>query len=167
MTKTTINCCNWHISGQIKQKLTILSEFSCCGWSGGDDMKTSTGNRSVIAVDCITGVLLTNQLQIKPLWSGGVISRNPAAKTRTDRGRGAVTRASVTSDLLRRLHTAMQYSSESKLLRLPAQPPYMKRTHFLWFLSKCQRGMEARQGPVSASRVHTAARGQLVKSSGH
>lgn len=29
----------------------------------------------------------------------------------------------VSGDLLRRLHTAMQYSSESKLLRLPAQPP--------------------------------------------
>lgn len=69
-------------------------------------------------------------------------------------------------DLLRRLHTAMQYSSESKLLRLPAQPPYMKRTHFFWLRSKCQRGMEARQGPVSASREHTAARGQLVRSSG-
>lgn len=76
-------------------------------------------------------------------------------------------RASVRWDLLRRLHTAMQYSSESKLLRLPAQPPYMKRTHFLWLMSKCQRGMEARQGPVSASRVHTAARGQLVRSSCH
>ncbi|TNN66626.1 hypothetical protein EYF80_023160 [Liparis tanakae] len=55
----------------------------------------------------------------------------------------------------------MQFSSDSKLLRLPAQPPYTKRTHFFWLMSKCQRRMEARQGPVSASRAHTAARGQL------
>ena len=60
-------------------------------------------------------------------------------------------------DSPRRLQTAMQYSSESKLLRFPAQPPYTKRTHFLRVMSKCQRGMEARQGPVSGSRPHTAA----------
>lgn len=87
--------------------------------------------------------------------------------TNRERERERPWTASVRWDLLRRLHTAMQYSSESKLLRLPAQPPYMKRTHFFWLMSKCQRGMEARQGPVSASRVHTAARGKLVRSSSH
>ena len=116
--------------------------------------------------------LFTSQQQTKPLLSTYRLLEGSTFQGRQERDkqreRGGVVRpASVTWDLLRRLHTAMQYSSESKLLRLPAQPPYMKRTHFPWLMSKCQRGMEARQGPVSPSRVHTAARGQLVRSSGH
>lgn len=59
-------------------------------------------------------------------------------------------------DLLIFLHTAIQYSSDSKLFLLPPQPPYIKRTHFLLLESKYQRGITARQGPVIASWEQTA-----------
>lgn len=59
-------------------------------------------------------------------------------------------------DLLITLHTAIQYSSDSKLFLLPPQPPYIKRTHFPLERSKYHRGITARQGPVSASWEQTA-----------
>lgn len=65
-------------------------------------------------------------------------------------------RASGRQDLLIFLHTAIQYSSDSKLFLLPPQPPYIKRMHFLLLGSKYQRGTTARQGPVIASWEQTA-----------
>lgn len=65
-------------------------------------------------------------------------------------------RASGRQDLLIFLHTAIQYSSDSKLFLLPPQPPYIKRMHFLLLGSKYQRGITARQGPVIASWEQTA-----------
>lgn len=59
-------------------------------------------------------------------------------------------------NLLIFLHTAIQYSSDSKLFRLPPQPPYIKRMHFFLYMSKYQRGITARQGPVIASWEQTA-----------
>lgn len=64
--------------------------------------------------------------------------------------------ASGRQDLLIFLHTAIQYSSDSKLFLLPPQPPYIKRMHFLLLESKYQRGITARQGPVIASWEQTA-----------
>lgn len=64
--------------------------------------------------------------------------------------------ASGRQDLLIFLHTAIQYSSDSKLFLLPPQPPYIKRMHFLLLGSKYQRGITARQGPVIASWEQTA-----------
>lgn len=65
-------------------------------------------------------------------------------------------RARGRQDLLIFLHTAIQYSSDSKLFLLPPQPPYIKRMHFLLLGSKYQRGITARQGPVIASWEQTA-----------
>lgn len=69
---------------------------------------------------------------------------------------GQLQKASGRQDLLIILHTAIQYSSDSKLFLLPPQPPYIKRMHFLLLASKYQRGITARQGPVMASWEQTA-----------
>lgn len=69
---------------------------------------------------------------------------------------GQLQKASGRQDLLIFLHTAIQYSSDSKLFLLPPQPPYIKRMHFLLLGSKYQRGITARQGPVMASWEQTA-----------
>lgn len=69
---------------------------------------------------------------------------------------GQLQKASGRQDLLIFLHTATQYSSDSKLFLLPPQPPYIKRMHFLLLGSKYQRGITARQGPVMASWEQTA-----------
>lgn len=61
------------------------------------------------------------------------------------------------------LHTAMQYSSDSKLLRLPPQPPKVKGAHRPVSATKYQRGSLASHGPFRAGAQHTADKGEILR----
>lgn len=89
---------------------------------------------------------------------------DPVKEEKTDRTTACCKRASGRQNLLIFLHTAIQYSSDSKLFLLPPQPPYIKRMHFFLYMSKYQRGITARQGPVIASWEQTAV-WEMVKAS--
>lgn len=60
------------------------------------------------------------------------------------------------------LHTAMQYSSDSKLLRLPPQPPKVKGAQRPVSATKYQRNSLARHGPFRAGAQHTADKGEML-----
>lgn len=56
----------------------------------------------------------------------------------------------------------MQYSCDSKLLRLPPQPPKVKGAQRPVSATKYQRNSLARHGPFRAGAQHTADRGEML-----
>lgn len=110
--------------------------------------EVETGGDGCKGTDTRTKGISYRRVLYCPRQGGGDTTRQ------TDSGQ--LQKASRRQDLLIFLHTAIQYSSDSKLFLLPPQPPYIKRMHFLLLGSKYQRGITARQGPVMASWEQTA-----------
>lgn len=90
-------------SETLTEKSRLVLEKASMAFSDSTDKKTN----------------LIDRFQAFAVW----LARQWRTSSSKHRDRSGSEVAPVMWHLLRRLHTAMQYSSESKLLRLPAQPP--------------------------------------------
>lgn len=90
----------------------------------------------------------------RSVWAGSVRRVSKADSAVTERAYVSI----HTCDLHTPPQTDRQYSSDSKLLRLPPQPPKMKGAQRPSSFTKYQRGNIALHGPVSAFAQHTSER---------